>query len=673
MFGTTTLVLAIAAAAARAQAPPQDIDLTETIEVHGRLGASEAGPASPPSRELAPETPEARSVPEALSRDVSIVSVDQVGNGRQLSIDLRGFSGAEGATALLLDGVRMNDADTNAASWELLRGFDVERVELAPGPRGASLGGGSLGGVVRVTRKRPTASLEGAARLRGGSFGFADAAARVSGPALGWKWLASADGFRDDGFRDGAASHERAFRVAADRDVGRVSLQLDLSRTQGRWRQPGALERDELDDDPTLSADNALDAQATTQDLLTSRLERRGARTRVVAAAGARFRRGSILTTGRSHYGFLTRDAQQSLTLACEAATTLRDRRSARLVLRWGFEAARERLHPRGFATDSVEDGVVSALERSSDVRVSWDRSAAFAGLDASWGTWGAELSVRHDASRVRRAGHELSSAWDAVSGSRRFGDRSVQLALGRRVEVGDARIAWQCSWGESFLAPSALQLFAYPGFYSNPDLEPQRGDGPQASLSVTRRGVDASLELYATRTRDEIAYDDAGRRNVNAGRTLRRGAELRVSWAATPRVRLTVAHALMDATYRGGSSGIFAKGARVPLVPRERTSVALDAGPWRGASVSLGLLRVGRAALSNDFDGDQPELRARSLVALTYRHDLPRARGVSLEVSADNLLDDRHPSRGIESWGTNYFTPAMPRTITFGVSWRTP
>lgn len=663
-----------------APAEAEDIGLTENVEISGRLGASRRGPASPGSVILDGDdlrASGARSLPEALARELEIQSVDQVGNGRQLSLDLRGFSGAEGATALVVDGVRMNDADTNIASWELVGLDDVERVEISAGPRGALVGGGSLAGTVSIERRRPSPHVEADIRLRSGSHGLLESRATLSGPVGSWRLLASGAAFDDDGFRAEAGSRERSARLAAERDLGAGTLSFGWSHLEGRWRQPGALTEEDLRRDPSVAPFNMLDAQATTQDLATTRYERDGGRTRLVLVGAFRSRESDILTTGRTQFGHRSVDSQQSLSLTMEGETRLVTRPGRRLALRWGLEAARERLHPRGFETDDTSDGEIHAEDLSSAMDLDWDRGAAFAGASLELGSAAAvELALRHDRSSVAREGGDISSGrWETVSDARDFAATSLRLGLGRERPRAPGRLglAGRVAWEESFLAPSAIQLFAYPGFFSNPDLLAQRGRGPAATLAVEWERLALSLDVFETRVEREIAYDDEARRNVNAGSTRRRGAQLRLQWQASGRVRLSFGHAQVDATYRGGFplGTRVRKGARVPLVARSRTSLGAELGPWRGFSARVDLLRAGSAPLSNDFDGSEPVLRPRCLLSVVLGLQVPAVPGLSLEFAGENLLDDPHPSRGIESWGERYFTPPVPRRFTLGVAWQ--
>ncbi len=664
------------------RAVARDLGLTETVEVTGRLGTQPAGAASPSPVLVdghAMRQGAARSVPEALAQDVAVHAIDQVGNGRQLSLSLRGFAASEGATALLVDGVRVSDPDTNAVAWEMLRLEDIESVAITAEPRGASVGGGSLAGVVSVTRRQPAATPSAGAAARAGAFGWRDLSGWASGPAGSWRLLATGGAFEDSGFRDDAGSRERAARVAAARDFGGTALTLSLGHVGGRWRHPGALTAQELADDATQAPFNALDMRATEQDLLTARVTREGARTQVAAVAGLRSVDDEILSTGRSCFGFLTRDRQQALSAVVEGSTRLSAAGAPRAwrVL-WGAELARDATRPRGFATDDTCDGVITARELASSTRVTWERAAAFTGLAADLGRgFAAEASIRHDTSRVARRGGELSGAgaWSEVADAASFGEASASVAVGQRRSLRGVSLSWRAAWAESHLAPSAVQLFAYPGFSANPRLAAQRGAGPAVSLGLEAPRVSLRVAAFRTRVRDEIAWDPGSRSNVNAGTTRRQGVEARLLLRPRTDVSLTLAHAVVDATLRGGfpADAGYAKGARLPLVPRSSSLVAIGLGPWRGVSADISARRTGTVPLDGDFDGSLPALRARTTLSAAVRLSLRTPDSLTLEFLAENLLDDRTPSRAIESWGETYFTPPRPRSLAVGLSWRFP
>ena len=182
-------------------------------------------------------------------------------------------------------------------------------------------------------------------------------------------------------------------------------------------------------------------------------------------------------------------------------------------------------------------------------------------------------------------------------------------------------------------------------------------------------------MSAFRTRVEDEIAWDPSRNQNVSAGTTRRQGMD--VSLVLRPRrgVSLTLARGIVDATLRGGFPGGagYVKGARLPLVARSSTLVAASLGPWRGVSADLSARRLGSAALDGDFDASEPSLPTRTRVDMAVRVAPDRWRGLTVELLAENLLDDRTPSRAIESWGQTYYTPPRPRAISLGLAWRFP
>ena len=92
----------------------------------------------------------AKTVQEAIQWTNNIVMYDQVGNGFQQSIDLRGFSGQPvPATSVFVDGQRINEPDFNAVNFDLIPFDTIDRIEIIPGPA-TIYGKNALGGVINI-------------------------------------------------------------------------------------------------------------------------------------------------------------------------------------------------------------------------------------------------------------------------------------------------------------------------------------------------------------------------------------------------------------------------------------------------------------------------------------------------------------------------------------------
>jgi iron complex outermembrane receptor protein len=97
------------------------------------------------------------------------------------------LTGSDPSSAAYLDGVYL--ARPAMALAELL---DVDRVEVLRGPQGTLYGRNSVGGAVNLITRVPTNDIETSARVAGGNYDAFRVEARVSGPIVRDKVLASA-------------------------------------------------------------------------------------------------------------------------------------------------------------------------------------------------------------------------------------------------------------------------------------------------------------------------------------------------------------------------------------------------------------------------------------------------------------------------------------------------
>ena len=73
----------------------------------------------------------AETVPELLRSTPGIVVNDITGNGRNITVDLRGFGETASLnTLLLIDGRRINQADLSGVDWTLIPKDRIQQIEL---------------------------------------------------------------------------------------------------------------------------------------------------------------------------------------------------------------------------------------------------------------------------------------------------------------------------------------------------------------------------------------------------------------------------------------------------------------------------------------------------------------------------------------------------------------
>ena len=248
------------------------------------------------------------------------------------------------------------------------------------------------------------------------------------------------------------------------------------------------------------------------------------------------------------------------------------------------------------------------------------------------------------------------------------------------------ASVDLYASYGDGFLPPSPEQLYAFPFFGSNPELEPEDARAYEFGLRSHSRLGSLDAAVFFTDTANEIVFDptptptDRFGRNVNAGMTRRRGVEL----SARGRLGRGVA-AFANATY---TDSVFTNGAdvggEVPLVPNWRLAAGIDASLPHDFRVRADALYVGSQVLDNDSSNSQQRLAAYTVVNLRagWERTLGSGEGsrngaLGFFVAAENLFDERYATRGIyafdfsTSTSADFVTPAPGRRYLAGLTWR--
>jgi iron complex outermembrane receptor protein len=287
---------------------------------------------------------------------------------------------------------------------------------------------------------------------------------------------------------------------------------------------------------------------------------------------------------------------------------------------------------------------------------------------------WSFNLGLRLDDDRV-----DFTDALDpANTDSRTFSELSVRA--GANWDPTE-RYGLYASYGEGFLPPTAEELFAFPLFFSNPDLQPE--DSRNYEVGFRGRwtpGLSLDLALFRIDTDDEIVFvPDPDQpftgSNENVGETRREGVEAALRGGISPRLGFFVNATLTNAEFAAGPN----KGNEVPLVPRERLAAGVSWElPASLALVAQGLY-VGRQVLDSDNGNTQPKLPAYTVVdaRLLWSIGLGAPKGEKTEdpglrlfVEARNLLNEKYATRGIYV-AEIFLTPAPGRRYLAGAEWR--
>lgn len=169
---------------------------------------------------------------EVLEQEAGVIANNNGGPLTTGGLFLRGSAGKQ--VLVLVDGVRMNDANQGAFDLSLLRADDIERIEIVRGPYSSKYGSDAIGGVIQVfTRKSAKAEFSArAGRFRTQEY---NAGVRVGDARNG---IGLRAGYLDtDGF---SATHPGSFAFDPDRDGGLArTVQLSADKELGASLRAG--------------------------------------------------------------------------------------------------------------------------------------------------------------------------------------------------------------------------------------------------------------------------------------------------------------------------------------------------------------------------------------------------------------------------------------------------
>ncbi|MDF2447067.1 MAG: Outer rane vitamin receptor BtuB [Moraxellaceae bacterium] len=399
---------------------------------------------------------------DLLQQEAGLVVLGTGGPLTSSAVFLRGAASKQ--VLVLIDGVRVNDANQGLFDLSLLRADDIERIEIARGAYSSQYGSDAIGGVIQVFTRR-SAKAEVSART--GSFNTHElnAGARLGDARNG---VSLRVGLLDtDGFSATASNY---FAPDPDKDGGqmktaqlsgqatfgeRVNASFSTSWKEGRTEFDSGLNEQDVGLASTRLEHDILDNWTQTLQL--------------------GWLRNTLATDGRDdpfgayYSGFNTQRDSASWLHRIEwtkgwtlvAGTDVSDEQAESRDLLANSTAFDKRLQNTGvFVAQYATLGIVSA---SASLRE--DRHDTF----GNYGTGNATLAVQ------------------LLPALKLYG-----------------------AYGSAFRAPSATDLY-YPGFFGmfrgNPDLQPEEAREREVGVEVHHGGQHVRVSAYRNNVRDLIDY----------------------------------------------------------------------------------------------------------------------------------------------------------------------
>ena len=604
------------------------------------------------------------TVQEALRQVPGIVFYDQTGNPYQRTIDLRGFNAQPNPSiSVFVDGVRVNEPDSNAVNWDLIPIQDVERIEVLPGPS-AIYGQNALSGVINIITKRGTKTPQTTVTGTFGSYDHYGVSASTSGPLpKGFEYSVNLGLDRGSAFRDSSDSRVSngmgwlGYRPSEATDLG-----VAYTYVNNRLEQPGSLTLSELVQNPRQNVTQGLSTNELSTVMFQGK-QRLGWGFSLAGNVSYRQTSQGQNNIGRFSVSSLTTDTNTTggvLQLSHEGRFWERRNR---------FSVGAEIQHS---GVNAAGDGSFGGFPFSSRQLIDQDVLGIFAqdSFDLT-SQLNLTAAVRYDSTKIRFQ-DEIDSA---NSGSKRYGQVTPRVGL---TYTPWSSLTLYANYGQGFQVPTTNDLFTLGPFGSNPDLKPVKSQTYEVGLRARPTDwMESTLALFLTNVSDQIFFIVTdpltfSGRNENLPKTRIQGAEIGVKIHPHEWVDILLNYTYTNSRFQTGFSlfsGTVQKGDTVPLVPLNRVNGTVNFHPLQGLEIGLTGQYVSRQVLLND-ESNQSYYRIQDAFLLSAQASYTW-KWLRVFLQGNNLTNHRYESFGIVSGNTVFVMPAAGINVLGGFTIR--
>jgi iron complex outermembrane recepter protein len=596
----------------------------------------------------------ARDVPELLRREAGVFVTNDTTNREGYRVEFRGFNNGGGngsSTLVLIDGRRVNEPSSSVVDWAFVPLDNVESIEVARGPASALYGDNAVAGVIHIRTLRPEKGLRAIVRGRSGSFDTDGGSAWLGGGAGPVTASAYFDGYQTDGYREHSALHGARGQMDVAVDLlGRGEVGLRGGYDSSRRLRPGALTKDEIDDDPRQAAPGSL------ANLRKAR-ERYGQMWLDLDLSdelsfhfdGHHRRRDDRDIDGDPFFSFLNEGESDANGLNAQLELD---------VLVFGHRS--RTIFGGDWLQEDVDFQSVTSFFPFDEASTSTSDTSARRKLMGLY--FQEELNLTEDL--VLSAGLRRDTVRyrgeDAAQVGRRFRERfeewSPKAALTWRVAEP---VSLYASYSRGFRFPNVDEAFGFFGFA--PALVPQTSDGYEIGAKIRTRRVAVNLALYDMDVEDEIFFlplpAPVFGRNLNIDRVRHRGAEIWGNVRPFDWLELFGSYTWDDATMRRFLDSSFVKGLQMPITPRHRGNLGFTLFLPFGFEIGANANYVGSRFATNDVSNVlKIGSYARYDLRAGWRYALPYGVTLGVEGVAYNLTDRQY----VETGGFSVFSPRI-------------
>ena len=267
----TTLVFSFTLLGTKVQSAENEVPLMDKVIV--TASRQEEKVASVPANVTVISAQEiqdspAETVPELLRTTPGIVVNDITGNGRNITVDLRGFGETASLnTLLLIDGRRINQPDLSGVDWTLIPKDRIQQIEIIYGGRGSVLyGDNATGGVINIITKKGE-GLHFSGGVTAGNYQTLLTRLAASGSVKNFSYALNTNYQTSDGYRDNSGTDAKDVGLNLEYFASdRFNVALSSGYHEDDTEIPGVLLLSELDSGVSRTTSTTPDNFADTED-----------------------------------------------------------------------------------------------------------------------------------------------------------------------------------------------------------------------------------------------------------------------------------------------------------------------------------------------------------------------------------------------------------------------
>jgi len=602
-----------------------------------------------------------RSVPELLRRLAGVYITNLTSSPEGYGMEARGFNdggGGGSSTLVLVDGRRINDADSSSVDWSGLRLDNVERIEILRGPASAAWGDNAIGGVVQIFTRRGEGGTEATLTHRVGSYdndGGSFYAGGSQGPVTASLFV---DGLDSDNYRDRAEFWSAQVQGNARVSLGE-NLSIDVSGgyLEDERDRPGALTRAQI---------KALGRRAanplTDGDVLK--------RNRFHVDGGIEWSpRKDMLFTLRPYYQERADDGQITAPpswrfLNDTKTETFGVNSQGQIDHTWSWGANR-----LIFGTDILRDDIrvdYTSIDTSGAFPTSFDKKETERRTYAGY--------VQDEFEIVKRVTLSAGLRYDSteVSGKDLLTRKTFETADGDDdFWSPKAGIVWRFrsdasayfSYAKGFRLPNVDEAFGFFGF--NEGLTPERSNSYELGVKLRRKQIHFDLTLYHLDVDDEILFNHeidgaffANPHSVNIDRVRHRGIEVSTRIFPWKWLEIYGSYTLEDNEIRSddfvlaqGEMRRSIDGKRLPITPMHRGNFGVNATLPYWVELGFNGNFTGGRYKANDLLNEFSKLSSFAVydARVAFRPTIGEHVQFDLEFRANNLFNKKYAEFGGE------------------------